>query len=434
MSQKVTKTIASDGCNRAVEQKPLEKRESAKIQKSNGNFKLFTMLAFMLVVFVFSGCKKDNDHNEDSIYNDALAVPNPVLSSTNINIPNPTFMEEADNVIRMDMSGILNPFTREWIELASPSPSSKASGVDVKAYIYIEVDAKAKHIPSGVGVVNNSEGSGNKREADVVFLVDNSGSMSEEANGVAVSIVDFAKYLSEQKIDVQFGCVGYESGVNGALNLTDTTGIKNYLNRSTGTSRTYGFSGTDAATLQTSAQSYQHGYDECGSEAFRYADENFSFRNSSSIIYLNFTDEPNQPGGFAEYGVEWTKDPSKWKQQRGTIHTVFSADTTYWYGGEKPWLMSEYTGGTTLLVNSSFTSILSGGVANAPSLKASNSDYISLLDLPVTGAMVHSYIVRFKNNSTVPDGKHEVKITIQSADKTVQGEKIIKNVTFGKSL
>jgi hypothetical protein len=92
--------------------------------------------------------------------------------------------------------------------------------------------------------------------------------------------------------------------------------------------------------------------------------------------------------------------------------------------------MSEYTGGTTLFVDPYFTTIRSGGAAPSASMRATYNEHISLTVLPVTGAMVNSSIVRFKNTSTVPNGEHEVKITIQSADKLVQGEKVFTNVTF----
>jgi hypothetical protein len=132
-------------------------------------------------------------------------------------------------------------------------------------------------------------------------------------------------------------------------------------------------------------------------------------------------------------------NPNNSDWDAGIIHTVFSEDTTKTSKRlsntqERPWKLSDHTGGITVFTDPYFTTIISGGAKVSSAMRAAktaSSGYISLLDLPVTGAMIHSYIVRFKNNSTVPDGQHEVKITIQSADKLVQGEKIFKNVTFG---
>jgi len=417
-------------------------------------FSLMTLVASI----GFMSCQQGDNSDNNSDYNDDLASPNPVLDFTNINIPNPTFSSESGNIIRIDMAGILHPLIKDWIELVgtstSTSPTLRASGIDLKAYIYIEVDGTSKCVPNnGVGVINNSESSSTNRSADIVFLVDNSGSMDEEAEGVAQSIKDFADYLTQQKYDVKFGCVGYgynsDTSIYGAINLTNADSLSNYLDRSYGRDRTVGYSGSDASTLQSLADSYSsYNYGgECGVLAFRFADENFKLSAANtSRVYVNFTDEPNQPCGNAKYSIKYTSDPSKWINQSSIIHTVFSDPDTAtvcqrsvgynWLDGyyERPWLMSDSTGGTTLFTDPSFMTIRSGGAVNvSSSMRASSSGYISLLDLPVTGALVHSYIIRFKNTSTVSDGAHEVKITIQSADKSVQGEKVFKNVTFGSS-
>jgi len=384
---------------------------------------ILSLIAFIAIVGLISCEKYSTSKIDDSVYNDALALPNPKLAFKNINIPNPTFSSEGD-IVRMSIAGIMNPITNEWLKLFGTSPTTSwaqhATGRVGK--VYVEVDGEPKFIL--ISLPDPTD----KNVIDYVFLVDNSGSMAEEADAVADNIVEYAKYLSAAGLDIRYGCVGYggssgTNGVIGALNLTDPASINAYLNRSGiyGINRTVGFSGIDSATLHLASNNYKRSPDECGTEAFRFADENFTFRNDASIFYVNFTDEPNQPGGYVELSVEYTKDPSKWIQQRGTIHTVFSADTTFVhvpYRNEKPWLMSEYTGGTTLFVNSSFTT--------------PDGTPISLTSLPVTDAMLNTSIIRFKNTSKVPNGSHRVKITIQSADKLVQGEKILENVTFGK--
>ena len=74
--------------------------------------------------------------------------------------------------------------------------------------------------------------------------------------------------------------------------------------------------------------------------------------------------------------------------------------------------MSTYTGGTSKDVDPYFS--------NA-----------TLEDLPVTGAMQNSYIIRFTNIEDKMDGQpHTVKITVQSADKAVKAVKTF-NVVFG---
>ena len=68
--------------------------------------------------------------------------------------------------------------------------------------------------------------------------------------------------------------------------------------------------------------------------------------------------------------------------------------------------MSDYTGGTYIEAPSDF-------------------DGVTLNDLPVTGAMQNSYVIRFTNVLEFLDGRpHEVRITIVAADGTVTAEQV----------
>ena len=410
--------------------------------------KIFGLIVFAVSIGLVS-CEIDPPPTNP--YPDALASPNPELDFKNINIPNPTFSMEKGKIVRMDIAGILNPVTKEWIELigtnAENSLKAGSLGEKAKGNIFVEVDGEPKFI-----LIWLPEPDENKL-IDYVFLVDNSGSMSQEANAVAEQILKYAEYLVEKNFDIRFGCVGYGGNVNleynylvngygvtGALNLTSYTYIDAFLNRSgnSGTSRTKGYMGEDADELKSIAQSsYSKSGGECSVQAIRFADENFTtrFRPGAQRIYLNFTDDANYPGGNPEISIDYIKNPENWNTSKGTIHSVISSDsiiiTRYPYG-EKSWLLSEYTGGTTLFTDPNFTTIISGGakVSSQMRTKAEASEYISLIDLPVTGAILYSSIIRFKNTSKVPDGKHKVKITVQSTDRTVQGEKLFENVTF----
>ena len=225
-------------------------------------------------------------------------------------------------------------------------------------------------------------------------------------------------------MDVQFGCVGIDHrSVNGALNITDVESLHNYLQRSTGTNRTVGFDGPDKNELSTAAQQYTTAGGECGGIMLHFADENFAFRQGSNRIYVHFTDEPNQPGGHAEWSVETVNPESEyynWNVNKGTIHTIFSDLNGYSEDGynwtllqrEKPWLFSIYTGGTNIRTDASFTDV-------------------SLDDLPVTGAITNSYILRLNLTEDMLSGTHTVKITILTKDGAVKGEQIYENVTFG---
>lgn len=377
--------------------------------------KISLLFAGFIALSLVTSCSSDDNESENeqnsSIPSDSHASANPVLDKTNASIPNALFTSDKD-IVNISLTGILNPQTHEWLNLQGTSQGNQN--------VWVEVDG----IPKGILVYNNSADNtkgGPAVYADLVFLVDNSGSMNQEADSVASGIVRWATNLSNQGLNIQFGCVGYESGITGALGLSSLSEINNYLNRQykRGTSRTKGYAGADSLKLLTNARQYQNGWDECGVEALRFADENFTFRAGANRIYVNFTDEPNQPGGSEKWSVEYVADQNNWNTSQGTIHTVFSEDSTYYTNSykplynERPWLVSEYTGGTTKFVPSTFKNV-------------------SLEDLPVTGAMINSYIIKFKNTSIVENGKHEVKITVLSTDKQVKAQKVFKNVKFAE--
>lgn len=339
---------------------------------------------------------------DTGIPSDELATPNPEITDPNTSVPNIQVTGEGQ-IISIFMTGIYDPVTGGWLDLyGTGSPNQN---------VWVSVDGK----PKGILVINNEDNSAAKA-IDLVFLVDNSGSMREEADLLAAEIQSWATELSQQNLDIRFGCVGYaEAGnISGALNLTGLTEIHHYLNRTSGTSRTEGFAGSDASVLQSFANSMDNPGGECGARALFFADHCFSFRPGANRIYVNFTDEPNQTGGYSgNFSVEFVNDQTNWNTSQGTIHTVYSASPNFTESStnEKPWRLSEYTGGTTLYANSDFSDV-------------------SLSSLPVTGAMTHSYIIKFLATSDMADGLHEVLVTIQSKDGTVRTEKLFVNVDF----
>lgn len=380
------------------------------------NLKRLWYVPVLLATASFTACLDSGDETivlEEGtisiagIPSDDLADPNPEITTPTTTIPNVnyTFEYEGDDaILRLDMTGVQDPNSEDgWLNLVGTG----GNGAN-KQNIWVSLDGK----PKGIAVYNNSENEGDHvLLTDVVFLVDNSGSMSEEANAIARDIVNWANTLASSNLDVRFGCVGYADGgdVSGALDLTDVTTLSSYLNRTSGTSRTKGYYGQNASALSTAALRYDSNNGECGVAALRFADEQFSgFRNGASRVYVNFTDEPNFPGGSSGWSVNYVNNQNQWNAAKGTIHTVYSdANTSYTETArqEYPWRLSEYTGGTKLFTNSSFTGV-------------------TLNDLPVTGAMQNSYIIRFTNIRDLMDGQtHEVKVTILSEDGTVQGEK-----------
>ncbi|MDE5960294.1 MAG: VWA domain-containing protein [Duncaniella sp.] len=354
--------------------------------------------------FPLTSCSDDDDktnpEDRTDIPKDNLAQPNPELGDEpNATIPNiqyTTVDEEGAAVFRIDMTGIQDKATLEWLRLLGTG--------EIGQNIWIEVDGQ----PKGVKVYNTADDNNERTlPIDLVFLVDNSASMSQEADAIARDITAWAEKLSKTSLDINFGCVGYNGAITGAVNITSYQNLSDYLNRPkvTGTNRTKEFSGSEADITLFNEQkdNYNAGYNyECGMAALRFATDLFTFRKNANRIFVNFTDEPNQSHNIDRFSVESLR--RDWDTTLGTIHTVYSASQSS-DKNEANRLMSEYTGGTVIYTNSSFTGV-------------------TLEDLPVTDAMRNSYVVRITNIRDLMDGQpHEVRITILSEDGTVRAER-----------
>lgn len=370
------------------------------------------------LVLVYGGQKFELQVVPDTgVPSDEIAEKAPKIEEgrEDVNIPNfSTFIEEGSNgrVMRMSLTGLQLP-DKEWMDLYGTG--------DTRQNVWLEIDGQ----PKGIAVINGTETQTrafniSKAQADVVFLVDNSGSMSEEADAVANEILSWSQTLAGT-MDVQFGCVGIDhSYINGAIDITSVENLSDYLNRDGlyGTARTRGYVDTQ---LETSAQTYNNAGGECGGIMLHFADQHFNFRPGANRIYIYFTDEPNQPGGNEEWSVLTVNPESSyyvWNTSKGTIHTVFSDMNNYlpdsynWvdFFDEDPRLFATYTGGTLIETTGDFN--------------------ITLDELPVTGAITNSYIIRFNVTPDLLSGTHTVKITIYDENGNIQAEKTWENVSF----
>lgn len=375
------------------------------------SIKVWLPIALAISALCLTSCLKDDEDTlalptpiiVDGIPSDALATLNPSITNPNAIIPNYQIEHDGEEngllIYRLDMTGIMNPNTHEWINLYGTSLTNQN--------VWIALDGT----PKGILVKNHTEDGTVSGKYDLVFLVDNSGSMGEESDAVARDIMEWANSLANSGINIRFGCVGYsvDGNINGGIDFTNQSGLSDFLNYGTGTTRTQHFGGINASSLESYANQYGNVNGECGMMALRFANDYFAFRNGANRIYVNFTDEPNQPNHVNGWSVEYL-NPSNgnWTPQQGTIHTVYSASsslsnqTGY---AEQPWLMSEYTGGTVLYANSDFSGV-------------------SLYDLPVTGAMTHSYSIYFTIPESLKDGLfHNLWLTVLSQDQSVRAER-----------
>lgn len=404
----------------------------------------FSMLAAAAVMTAAS-CSSSDDNgsnqtpsavNEFGIYTDENAGEAPVVDESASTV---TISNISAPVVEANSNGMVGNITFTGIK-AMDGDFMKLSGTGTgeAQNIWMSIDGRAKSI----AVINSDDdlkAAKAKGMADIVFLIDNSGSMSEEANVIAKEILEWSDSLSKY-VDCRFGCVGYGDnsyGVDGGMNIDSVGALNAFLNRSGyyGTSRSQGFYGYDKDNLQAKALSNSNGYyngsyNECGGLALHFADELFKFREGANRIYLNFTDEPNQPANYKQWSVE-TLNPNdtlyNWNSSKGTIHTVYSGRDTAsykapdgyyyktnlsspfgWY--EKPWAMSEYTGGLMLFADPYFTNV-------------------TLKGLEVTAAISSTYVMRFNITDDLREGLHNIILTIKDK-KGNQAVKEFKNVTF----
>lgn len=288
-------------------------------------------------------------------YLGSAITPTPQLPiSPNVPFPNPRFVTKyvpgRGYVLYIYLPGIKNPDTGEWLSYSDGSDGNVRN-------FYVKIDDEDQIID-----IDHPENEDGKRmPTDLTFLVDNSGSMSEEADYVAKYIIEWSQWLESDGQDVQFGVVGFsiDGTINGALDLTTAQRLNNYLNYNnrTGTDRTMYFTDT---RMRDAAASYKVN-DECGILALRYADANMSFRSDSYRAYVIFTDEPNQPNYNMDYSVSWfEKSKNNWDSNKGAIYTFYSANDSFTETlGSKEnykWL-KEYTGGEYVVTDTKLSGL-----------------------------------------------------------------------------
>jgi von Willebrand factor type A domain len=353
------------------------------------------MLVFTsLVYFSCDTAENPEDQNTD-IPADPTGVTVPTPTKNNV-LPSASFTTTGSRV-KLNLLGLIDPTTNQPLTLTYNAGSPQSSN------IFVQEDG----IVQGLKVTK--VGTGNILTADVVFLVDNSGSMGQEADSVAASIIEFANFLQASGLNVKFAIVGYDSYPNGGINFTNAQTLSTYLNRQVGTSRTDYFTGADSAALTLRAYNFGYAGGENGVIAAIFADSVYAWRSGAQRVFINFTDEPTQN----QDGITWSNAQGcSLLSGKATVHTVFSGDTTYYNStywtiyDEEPAALSRCLGGTIKYIPEDATGL-------------------SLKDLPVAGALANSYLVEFVTAKT--GVAHVVKVTIYTS--TADGVQTF-NVTY----
>lgn len=353
---------------------------------------LILMLAFTSVIYFSCDTAENPEDQNTDIPADPTGVTVPTPTKNNI-LPSASFTT-AGSRVKLNLLGLIDPTTNQPLTLSYDASNPQASN------IFVEEDGVVQ------GLKVSKVGTGNVLTADIVFCVDNSGSMGQEADSVAASIIEFANYLQSSGLDVKFAIVGYDSYPNGGINFTNAQTLSAYLNRETGTYRTYYFAGSDSAALTTRAYNFGYAGGENGVIAAIFADSVYGWRAGAQRVFINFTDEPTQNSD----GVTWTNAMGcSLLGGKATVHTVFSQDSTYWSYSqydERPWELSTCTGGTIKFI-------------------PTTAEGLNLKDLPVAGALANSYLVEYVSAKT--GVAHTVKVTVYTS--TADGVQTF-NITY----
>ena len=128
------------------------------------------LLSFLLVLGLMSfwACETTSDPKDDDIPADPTNVTVPPTEHNNV-VPNAEFTPASGNRISVNLTGLVNPSTGVPIDLYADYSGGNYN-------FYLEEDGVLK------GVKLTKVSSNNTLKADIVFTVDVSGSMSQEAD------------------------------------------------------------------------------------------------------------------------------------------------------------------------------------------------------------------------------------------------------------
>jgi hypothetical protein len=354
---------------------------------------IITNLGIMLLLLLFS-CETVDQNIEEELNADIPEDP------PEITLPNPTFnnIEPSASVsassmndkrLQLNILDLRHPQTNMPIKLNYNSDQPELSN------IFIAEDGLIK------GLKISQANPENVKVIDIVFAVDNSASMEQENDIIAPNIIDFANFLLNSGLDVRFAVVGYVARVSGALNFTDLNTLTEFLTKGWGVERTRGFGGHDSTALANNSYLFADGTDaptvQNGIVGILFADTYFNWRTNASRVFINFTDD-----GIHSNGEKWNIEHlCRSIAGKATVHSVFSQDTSLvaWSNlVEKPWQMSECTGGSSLFVQP-------------------NQNLLNLASLPVTQVLKNSYKIEFrKNDDNVSERVIELMIRTSGAD------------------
>ena len=219
---------------------------------------------------------------------------------------------------------------------------------------------------------------GGVRLADIVFLMDNSGSMSEEIAAVSANVYDFVDALEASGVDYALGLTrfGQSSGSgnpifeDGGQLTEDATYFKDVVWNRNNTS----------------------GSREPGYYAITETQQEFAFRPGAQRIFIIVTDEsPNQGGASLSEALGSLVNSST---------TLFALASSSYYGQFTP--LTEGTGGEVFNIFSPFESILDA----------------------ISEDVANSYVVRYRSSNPSFDGTERlVRVEVTAGSEAADAER-----------
>jgi hypothetical protein len=174
-----------------------------------------------------------------------------IPADASVDVPTPTINNLAPRAVFSQVEGNPGRIQINFLGLVDPTTGVTVGLVANQTIFVADGDSRDQ---KGLKITQSAD---NSLPVDILFAIDNSGSMGEEADKVAEKIKDFAQKLVEKGVDAKFAVVGFNGGITGAIDFTDVVGIEGFLNREKGIKRTGGFEGSNASTLEDKAGSFK---------------------------------------------------------------------------------------------------------------------------------------------------------------------------------
>lgn len=258
----------------------------------------------------------------------------------------------------------LNPQTFPFIYMNILVYSSKTDVLDASHFRVYENNA----LQNDYFKITPPQAGGGSRVADIVFLMDNSGSMSDEQNAVRNNVVDFVNNLLYSGVDFSLGlCRFGQHSFSGNPIIEESGQLTNNANY---------FKNT------VWSRNCVDGKIEPGYDAIDRAAKHFSFRPGSQKVFIIITDEkPNQGS------ISLAQATSVCTSNSITLFALTITELKSYFQS-----ITDVTNGEIFNIYSNFDTIL---------------NYISSL-------VSNNYLVQYKSSNPVADGtERHVEVRIQ---------------------